>query len=322
MQTSIADENAIDPSQIGLVGLAEKPFPASAPFRVVISTAAHDTMWRHAAGTLQDGDQIKEVGGILVGELYRDDNGAYLEVTAAIVAEHTRNEGTEVAFTPETWAQVNRVKDQMYPDHRMVGWYHTHPNFGIFLSDRDRFVHRHSFPQPWGLAYVIDPVQRAEGLFVWRAGDVKEAPEYWVGTERRAASAASTTVPVAKVEAALPGEPRVSWVLPLGLTLIVVLATGVVAYTRELQRAERDALIVRVLESERVEIDRAFQVLQTLRAEVERVSKQSASDIERLRGQVVQLDGGLRNLNGLARGLQRRVQGLEAEQSASIGEQK
>jgi len=64
-----------------------------------------------------------------------------------------------MTFTPETWVQVNRVKDQRYADAKIVGWYHTHPRFGIFLSDMDKFIHKHHFSQPWTTALVVDPVQ-------------------------------------------------------------------------------------------------------------------------------------------------------------------
>ena len=110
--------------------------------------------------------------------------------------------------------------------------------------------------------------------------------------------------------------------MPFGLAVIAVLATVVFSYDREMRRAQRDVLIVQALESARVEIDRAFQVLQTLREEVERVSKQSTTDIVAVKGQAVQLEGGLRKVNGITRALQLRVQGLEEEQRASDGDQK
>ena len=97
---------------------------------------------------------------MLIGDVYHDGRGAYLDIQAAIAAEHTRNEDTQVTFTPESWIQVtSQVKDSTYPGLRIVGWYHTHPRFGIFLSDRDRFIQSTSFSQPWATALVVDPVQ-------------------------------------------------------------------------------------------------------------------------------------------------------------------
>jgi proteasome lid subunit RPN8/RPN11 len=326
VDVATADDKGLDIDQIAADGLAERAFPPPAPFRVLISSAAHDTMWRHARGTVagQGQEDIKEVGGILVGQLFQDQHGPYLEVNAAIVAEHTRNEGTEVTFTPETWAQVNRVKDQKYATDKIVGWYHTHPNFGIFLSDRDQFLHRHSFPQPWGLAYVIDPVQKSEGLFVWKRGEPREATEYWIGSERRTGRAAAPAVtPVAgEPDRAEPTSSRTISLLMSAAALIVVLAIGVLAYSREVARSERDVVIVQAIESERVELDRAFQILQALRAELERVSTQSTADLASFKGEATQLENGLRKLNDLTRAVERRVRGLEDRAASEQGDAK
>jgi proteasome lid subunit RPN8/RPN11 len=48
-----------------------------------------------------------------------------------------------------------------------VGWYHTHPGFGIFLSNMDLFIHRNFFPQKWHIALVLDPVNKKSGYFCW-----------------------------------------------------------------------------------------------------------------------------------------------------------
>jgi proteasome lid subunit RPN8/RPN11 len=49
----------------------------------------------------------------------------------------------------------------------MVGWYHTHPGFGIFLSGMDLFIHQNFFTQIWHVAYVLDPRARTSGFFCW-----------------------------------------------------------------------------------------------------------------------------------------------------------
>jgi proteasome lid subunit RPN8/RPN11 len=57
----------------------------------------------------------------------------------------------------------------MYPDESavIVGWYHTHPGFGIFLSGMDQFIHQNFFIQLWHVALVLDPVARRSGFFCW-----------------------------------------------------------------------------------------------------------------------------------------------------------
>ena len=77
-----------------------------------------------------------------------------------------------VTFTAETWTHIQDVMDRQYPDLRILGWYHTHPGHGIFLSDMDLFIHKNFFSLPWHLAFVFDPQHMEEGLFAWRAGNM------------------------------------------------------------------------------------------------------------------------------------------------------
>jgi hypothetical protein len=64
------------------------------------------------------------------------------------------------------------VKDAQYPDDRIVGWYHSHPGFGVFLSEHDIFIHRNFFSDPNQVAWVFDPHSDEEGCFVWQDGEI------------------------------------------------------------------------------------------------------------------------------------------------------
>ena len=102
------------------------------------------------------------------------------------MVESIRGEGAEtkfaeVTFTHQTWAKINAEMDTKFADMKIVGWYHTHPDFGIFLSDRDRFIQEHFFSGPGQVAHVIDPVRQIEGVFVWRDGKPALAEHFWVG---------------------------------------------------------------------------------------------------------------------------------------------
>ncbi len=64
-----------------------------------------------------------------------------------------------------------------------MGWYHTHPDFGIFLSDRDRFIHEHFFSGPGQVAHVIDPIRQIRGSSSGRTAKPTLTPHFWVGDE-------------------------------------------------------------------------------------------------------------------------------------------
>ena len=311
---------AIDVGHIEVESLIEKAFPAASRFRILISEQAHAAIWQHARETLLDSQDIKEVGGVLVGDVYKDSQGPFLEVKAGIVARHTRNEGTEVAFTPETWEQVNLEKDKLYPRDRIVGWYHTHPRFGIFLSERDKFIQQHSFPQPWATAFVLDPVQKTEGFFFWSQGEPEEAIEYWVGEEHRLPSHAKEKREENLNDADASAEPHNSFLqagftFALTLCLLSLLFAFGYSYWREGKRSARDKLFLRGLESQQAVIDRSLQTAASLTSEVKEQGAQTPADVtqppasadQQMRNPAQELENDLRQLSNITLSLKAMI---------------
>lgn len=113
-----------------------------------------------------------EVCGVLVGDVYRDrDNGApFLYVESCIRGNYATGKAAQVTFTAETWNHIQDVMERRHPERRILGWYHTHPGFGVFLSDMDLFIQNNFFNEPWQIAFVYDPKSGEEGSFVWRGG--------------------------------------------------------------------------------------------------------------------------------------------------------
>ncbi len=113
-----------------------------------------------------------EVCGVLVGNVYHDTMGPFVFIEANIRGNFSAGKNAQVTFTAETWTHIQDVMDRQFPDLRILGWYHTHPGHGIFLSDMDLFIHKNFFSLPWHLAFVFDPQHLEEGLFAWRTGNM------------------------------------------------------------------------------------------------------------------------------------------------------
>ena len=126
----------------------------------------------------------REVGGVLVGRIPR--GGGLPLVTGAIEALEADEQRATLTFTQEAWSHVHRVLDTEFPDgDQIVGWYHSHPGFGIFLSGHDMFIHENFFSGESQIALVVDPHARVEGVFRWEEGKVvplyddRPTPEGW-----------------------------------------------------------------------------------------------------------------------------------------------
>ena len=168
----------LDVKELGRESLAAGAFPASSQsdFRVYFTTRAHEGILQHAHQ-----DHSVEICGILVGEWRQDENGPFATVENFIRCDNATSKFAEVTFTHESWAKINEEMDSRFDDKRIVGWYHSHPDFGIFLSDRDCFIHEHFFGGPGQVAFVVDPVRELEGVFAWKSGKPTAMRHYWVG---------------------------------------------------------------------------------------------------------------------------------------------
>lgn len=115
-------------------------------------------------------DQTREHGGILLGEIYEDPGGRhFLIVRASILAQHTVGSSVHLQFSSESWQYLWKQMEA-FADCVILGWYHTHPNLGVFLSGTDRRTHSLYFSQPWQIAVVIDPVKDHVGFFYGKDG--------------------------------------------------------------------------------------------------------------------------------------------------------
>ncbi len=111
-------------------------------------------------------DPWREHGGLLFGDLFEDPvRGPYVRLVQALPARRTEGSGLYLRFTAETW-EVLRA-DPAWPGERaLLGWYHSHPGLGVFLSGTDLGTQRRHFGHPWCVAVVLDPLAETWGAFV------------------------------------------------------------------------------------------------------------------------------------------------------------
>ena len=116
-------------------------------------------------------DLRRERGAFLLGTRYETPRPA-IEIRHYLPAAETRSQAASLTFTHDTWSALHREAAAMYPEDVVLGWHHTHPGFGIFLSPYDLFIHRHFFSEPWQVALVVDPRRCEFGFFQWREGEI------------------------------------------------------------------------------------------------------------------------------------------------------
>jgi proteasome lid subunit RPN8/RPN11 len=118
-----------------------------------------------------------EVCGVLIGNTDHE----RMTVEACIAGINAAQGGAHVTFTQDTWEHIYKIKDKEYPDHKIVGWYHSHPGFGVFLSEHDLFIQQNFFSNPQQVAWVYDPHTDEEVCFGWIGGNIEKLSAIRVG---------------------------------------------------------------------------------------------------------------------------------------------
>ncbi len=155
----MADYSSIDPKECKRESLPRGVGLTSA--RTVILQSVLNNIKNHGRSSLRE-----EVCGVLVGNLCVDrKKGSFLKIIGWIEGRYAEHQAGNVTFKSETWDFIHLELSAKYPESQIVGWYHTHPGFGIFLSAMDVFIHTNFFNFPWQPAYVFDPQAETDGFF-------------------------------------------------------------------------------------------------------------------------------------------------------------
>jgi proteasome lid subunit RPN8/RPN11 len=153
----------LPPDQDGRFAVRQIGHPKPDDLRIFVDLDIMRDMEAHARSNRQ-----VELGGVLLGKQQLDSSGRpFVYVFEALRAEHYEATKGSFKFTHETWSQISRDRAKFHPELEMVGWYHTHPGWTVFLSEMDLFICKHFFNRPLDLALVIDPCNDDRGWFQW-----------------------------------------------------------------------------------------------------------------------------------------------------------
>ncbi len=127
-------------------------------FDVYLSATALEAAEEHFRAASWDG---KEALGLLVGRAFVHEGRSYAVAEEYVTAE---NEATAVSvkFSREAFSKLS---EKLSDGKQVVGWAHSHPDFGCFLSSTDIATQEAFFTEAYHFAMVVDPVRREKQCF-------------------------------------------------------------------------------------------------------------------------------------------------------------
>jgi proteasome lid subunit RPN8/RPN11 len=96
---------------------------------------------------------------LLIGDWARDEEGRVYAVAWDMPTGPLEASPVSVRFTPDGLVQVAKELHGQDRPYVVVGWYHSHLDLGVFMSDRDIRTQRGGFPHHHQVALVVDPMR-------------------------------------------------------------------------------------------------------------------------------------------------------------------
>ncbi|MFK7905778.1 MAG: Mov34/MPN/PAD-1 family protein [Chitinophagales bacterium] len=138
---------------------------------------AYQKIWEHVQL-----DSHNELGGAVLGYYGSDNGNDFIMITDVFnqPPEYFASP-TLLRFTSQFYDDLEEYIDQIEAQHTGIlrlGLYHTHPNYGVFLSRTDAQTFKGIFKDPFQIAMVVDPVRKEDGVFFWIGSELSKCTGY------------------------------------------------------------------------------------------------------------------------------------------------
>jgi len=133
-----------------------------------ISKVAEEKMRNHTMSMLEE---RKEAMGLMLGTLHAHEGGEFTLVRE-VVTTALESSSVRVRFDKNSYERLFASMDDCGFDFIIVGWYHSHPGHGCFMSSTDIDTQRRLFRERYHSALVFDPVNKNVKAFYLKDGEV------------------------------------------------------------------------------------------------------------------------------------------------------
>lgn len=129
--------------------------------RDAISEIGHYLRTENTSKIKENDKDIPEIGGMLLGRFSVNNHQKYeVSIDKFVPIASSASNVYSIEFSVNSMAKDLTHMLDKYPDLLVVGWFHTHPGHGLFLSPPDLSIQEH-FREPYQIAMEIDSLSAA-----------------------------------------------------------------------------------------------------------------------------------------------------------------
>ena len=132
---------------------------------IIIESVCKLKIYQHLASSYH------ELGGLLLGKVHVNPiNGSpnIILIKESIASTVFQSTSVSLRMASDIWSSARaRIDDGLI----VTGWYHSHPNLGVFFSETDRHNQKNNFCHSYSVGYVTDPYRNEEKWFIGQSAE-------------------------------------------------------------------------------------------------------------------------------------------------------
>jgi len=138
------------------------------PMKIFCADDVYSQLMEHACEGLENspGGQAFEVKGVLMGSAVIDQYPIIVINGVLKLPASPEDQNDQCSFGAVEDEIIRRKLEELPKGMSVVGYYHSHPDHPVFLSDFDVSMHNRRCTAPWKIAVVVQPREKEIGFFV------------------------------------------------------------------------------------------------------------------------------------------------------------
>ncbi|HIW25708.1 MAG TPA: LysM peptidoglycan-binding domain-containing protein [Firmicutes bacterium] len=155
MQTDLENNGTVFPTNVRQMGAADDGL------RIYMEDYVHTYLYQYARSGAT-GEKL----AVLMGKQFVLDGKETVFISGVVQARFTEKLKGMETITGQSWKYISEEIEKYFAGLEVVGWMHSRPSFGAFVTSRDEAYHKKVFGGKNQVFFVVDPADRQDRFYV------------------------------------------------------------------------------------------------------------------------------------------------------------